>query len=742
MPVTRPDVPYNGVPSVTTLSGSEGGGDYSNTRATPEAFGAGIGGAIEKAGETEVELANKQQGMINETLMTNADSQLAMKVGELKGQYLQNTGLAAQAAFPQYQADVETARQQIRATLPAMAAHGFDMLSERSVANHIADGSTYAAGQVRQANIDSGTNLTNVNVQAVLDPNVAANPQRVKDHQDSAIAGIQMGLDDDHPGLKVDPETGTKNFNESTPQGRALKANYDARVDNIITQVQTNRFDTLAQGDVLGAFGVYQQERDNFPRSTQVHLDSVFAPKVFNAHVDNGSTQVLADSEQEHAKLLYNPQQQPLSVRNNNPGNLRDSTTGQFRVFDTPEAGAAAMQSDLTAKINGNSPAMETNFGKNYSPTLSNVITTYAPANENNTKGYIDSVSKATGFSPNQVLTAADIPKLQVAMTKVESGGSGGSVGALPQKSYGTNENGGALTLADYYRTHSEDVLQRADAQAEKDMPGDLQYKRAMRETVSNYMSKTISNQSAQYTMDNKQIVRGITGELSKGQSPETEADLRSIPGMATLLDKVAAQDPKFAEGIPTMIAKNARRNDVSNGPNSFETISRVLQSQDELHPNHIKNQNQLDTLLGKTDSTGINMKDYNDAKPATELDNVIKEPLLKHMQEIAVANGNIDGKGQQRAVQWYNQQMAAYKQNQAMGDKKMDDATFASHIGEVNGPLYAPPTPSRMTQISNWAKEATGLGQVKMRTSDGALVMTPAGNVEKAIKAGYEKVE
>lgn len=775
MPVTRPDISYSGVPTVESQGG---GGTESGVRATPESFGAGVAGAVGEAGKEGFDFAMKQQGMINETLMTNADSQLAMKVGAIKGAYLQNTGLAAQAAFPQYQKDIEAARQEARAGLPPMAAHGFDMLSERSVANHIADGSTYAAGQVRQANIDSGTNLTNVNVQAVLDPNVAANPQRVQDHLDSAVAGIQMGLDDTHPGLKTDPETGTKSFDESTPQGQALKANYDAKVDNVITQVQTNRFDTLAKGDVLGAFGIYQQERDTFPKSTQVHLDSVFAPKVFNAHVDNGSTQVLADAEQQHAQLLYNPQSNadktPLDVIRENEGNTgkigKDSNGANVlngineksfpkeyaeakNLLDTQGKSAADAYTDNFYQKN-----IIDKYDIKSLPSATQAIVADGLVNHGaGDFGQSLIAAAKNGASPAQLVDMRRTEYQRLADSDTD--GSKGYASSLkgwdarldkfqtspsaPAKSYGTNENGGPLTLADYYRTHSEDVLQRADAQAEKDMPGDLQYKRAMRETVSNYMSKTISNQSAQYTLDNKNIVRGITGEMSNGKAPETEADLRAIPGMGTLLDKVAAQDPKFAEGIPTMIAKNARRNDVTNSPNAFETITRTLQPQDELHPNHIKNQNQLDTLLGKTDSTGINMKDYNDAKPATELDSTIKEPLLMHMQQIANANGNLDGKGQQRAVQWYNQVMTAYKQNQVQGDKGMDIATFANNIGKTDGPtMPAPPTPSRMTQISNWAKEVTGLGYVLVTNPDGQQGYIPAGNVEKALAAGYKKVE
>ncbi len=733
MAVTSPNVPFSGVPSVTTQSGSEGGGDFSNARATPEAYGAGVGQAIEKAGETGFDLVQKQQGMINETLMTNADSQLAMKVGELKGEYLQNTGLAAQAAFPQYQADVEAARQQLRATLPPMAAHGFDMLSERSVANHIADGSTYAAGQIRQANIDSGTNLTNVNVQAVLDPNVAVNPARVKDHQDSAIAGVQMGLDDDHPGLKIDPETGTKNFDESTPQGRALKANYDANVDNVITQVQTNRFDTLAKGGVLGAFNIYQQERDTFPRSTQVHLDSVFAPKVFNAHVDNGSTQVLADAEQEHAKLLYNPQNSiaktPLATIRENEGYTgkigKDSNGANVlngineKAFPSEYAEAKNLL-DTKGKVAVDEYAdnfYQKNIIDKYDikslPLGAQAIVADGLVNHG-TGDFGKSLIAAAkdGASPQQLIDMRRAEYKRLADSDVD--GSKGYASSLkgwdarldkfqtsisaPAKTYGTNENGGPLTPADYYRTHSEDVLQRADAQAEKDMPGDLQYKRAMRETVTNYMSKTIANQSGQYLMDNRDVIKAINGGMTKGAPPETETELRAIPGIAPLLDKVSAQDPKFAEGIPAMIAKNARRNDKTNSPNAFNAVTQMLDA-----PDAASGESHMHSLYARTDATGINTKDYTDGMKANGEPYKFKTWLAKNMQTVANANGNVDGQGQVRALQFFNDALELKKSKETAGVSlaSMLDPESKDYIGGITSGHM----PARSQQITNAAQ-------------------------------------
>ncbi len=72
-------------------------------------------------------------------------------------------------------------------------------------------------------------------------------------------------------------------------------------------------------------------------------------------------------------------------------------------------------------------------------------------------------------------------------------------------------------------------------------------------------------------------------------------------------------------------------------------------------------------------------------------------------MQDIATANGNLDGKGQQRAIQWYNQVMASYKQKPA----DMDDSAFASSIGQKAGPPMPAP-PSRLEQLNNWAKNFT----------------------------------
>lgn len=108
--------------------------------------------------------------------------------------------------------------------------------------------------------------------------------------------------------------------------------------------------------------------------------------------------------------------------RNNNPGNLIKtpikwqgkvpSTDSRFEKFITLAYGVRALLVDVHSKLTG---------GKN---TLRKLLTAYAPPFENNTEAYIHNVSKRTGFSPDQVITASrdSISKIASAIVIQENG--------------------------------------------------------------------------------------------------------------------------------------------------------------------------------------------------------------------------------------------------------------------------------------------------------------------------------
>ena len=108
---------------------------------------------------------------------------------------------------------------------------------------------------------------------------------------------------------------------------------------------------------------------------------------------------------------------EPLSIRNNNPGNLRfanqpGATQGEggFARFETPQAGLSAMQRQIELDT------------QERGLTLSKFINKYAPPSENKTTNYIDFVAKKTGLDPNAPVPAERIGDVQRAMIEMEGG--------------------------------------------------------------------------------------------------------------------------------------------------------------------------------------------------------------------------------------------------------------------------------------------------------------------------------
>lgn len=117
----------------------------------------------------------------------------------------------------------------------------------------------------------------------------------------------------------------------------------------------------------------------------------------------------------------------PRGIRNNNPGNLNfvrqagavlepppfNGDKPRFARFATKEDGLRAMRDQL---IRYNRRGMD---------TVSQVVNTWAPSNENQTNKYIATVCKLSGFTPHQRLgtfTPDILSKLMHGMIVVENG--------------------------------------------------------------------------------------------------------------------------------------------------------------------------------------------------------------------------------------------------------------------------------------------------------------------------------
>lgn len=107
----------------------------------------------------------------------------------------------------------------------------------------------------------------------------------------------------------------------------------------------------------------------------------------------------------------------PLGLRQNNPGNLRswgdNLTQNGFATFKNSGEGLSAMAGNLL------------NYAKRGWNTVDSIISHWAPSNENDTKGYINNVSKRLGVDANQMLNLKDpatLSKVMEAIIKQEQG--------------------------------------------------------------------------------------------------------------------------------------------------------------------------------------------------------------------------------------------------------------------------------------------------------------------------------
>jgi len=119
----------------------------------------------------------------------------------------------------------------------------------------------------------------------------------------------------------------------------------------------------------------------------------------------------------EPAEPQESPDNAPLSVRNNNPGNLRmvgqsgaREGEGGFAAFDSPQEGVEALRKQVVLDTQTR--------GLN----LSEFLNKYAPPSENKTSNYIDFVSSKLGIDANDEVSEDQVDDVVQAIVQMEGG--------------------------------------------------------------------------------------------------------------------------------------------------------------------------------------------------------------------------------------------------------------------------------------------------------------------------------
>lgn len=778
--------PYTGVPTVEATAPAQ---PLIQAQATPNDFGSQVGQQLEGAGEKGQSLGSEYmnqavqlQGMVNETLMTKASTDLDLQNADVKGALYSKSGMDAFNYLPVAKQQMLDNMQKMRSTLPPGAQRGFDLLNTRQFANSVTDMTVHATNELKSAQRDSAGNMANASALAMSDYNNASNPERVANSIGDAKYAVAMQLDHTAPnsGLTTDSDGNVK-FDMSTDDGILAHNKFTQDVDNAVSKVQINRFNTLSNKDPMGAYSLYQQERNDIPKQGQVTIDAMLQPKVFQAQSNDGQSKALQQAVNDHAEMLYNPgPKNAIDMVMRNEGGAspdghaiygidKNAFPDQFAQAQqiTQTQGAAAGQ---TYARNFYKTEIWDKKGISDLPAQTQAIVMDGAVNHSTAFSNQLIQSAKDGATPDQLIDMRrnEYQRLANADPSKYGGSLAGWMNRLdnvqsstsgPAKPYATNEQGSPMTQADYFRMHSLDVYSHGDRYAEQIAPGDLKMRQAVHTGLEQYMSATIANQSQQYKQDSMSVTKAIDDAAQKGHPIQTVNDLNEVPGMRDLLGRVAVQSPDFYRNLPqyvTQAAKFGRGETTNNSPNAYDAITRTLLDPSS-DSNAIKSQDQLYHLIGEGEGLGINMKDYNDAKKVLAIPEsdrlAFGNTVRSNMDEIKNHGGNVDGNGQQRAVTWYNQFMQAYEKNQT-SDKKL---TTQQLIDQTNGVVAKP---SWTDQLSTWAnsqlkqqftdksifggKASTPIakppeGQVSVMSPDGKVGYIPQAQLQEALSSGYK---
>lgn len=725
-----------------------------NVRANPNDFGAQVGQAVEGAGKEGFDLAMQKQGFINETNMNNAEVGFIKDSGDLKAKYSQYEGLQAEAARPQYEAELEKLHNQYRQGLPPIVQRAFDATTLHQMAYQTNEYSSYAAGQVKQANIKSQDAVADTaiagagNLGAVLDDSRFGAMAGTIKHTGNALADIHGDSI-----LATGQDDGQGNYSyPDTPEGQAAQARHLEYTNTKLSQLYLTGAKTVADNQGAVAAGDWAQKHwDMMPDKAKVEMNQFLAPKMKNEVISGNITaqnnQLDIDFNNQFTKNVptsptEQPQQSPLDVIRKNEGvgyskDNKGEVVNGINSLAFPKEFAEAKQILDTQGQPAATKYADAFYQKNIIDKYdikslpANTQAIVADAIVNQSAFGISLLDDAkNGATPQQLIEKRRAEYKRLADSDIgkpadQQNGYATSLDGWNKRldNFQVQQNGQSAypNKKDFLESQKENYVNGVVDGVNKQY-GDYYLNQIAEKRAAAEINRKISIEDGKLKSDRDTIINAIGGSQTKGQPIATYEELRALPGMLPLLDKVHSEQGAFAGTIDTMITKASHGNISANSPNAYDAIQGVLNP-----PPNTTRQGNIEYLskgLG-SDNPGfsISQKDFNDAKPAVDLETG-KDTLSTTMKQIAQANGNLDGKGQDRAVAWYNQVMAANKQNESLGDKK--DKQFFDTVAQK----YPPPMPSRMEQISNHVQAQAKQQPIPVITTKEQRDALPSGSV------------
>lgn len=630
---SRPDVPYSPVQSV--VPDVQQPNDAIHAEATPQDFGSQVAAAGEQLGQTGQKLGDEatsvaleQQGMVNQSLAQNAETDYVTKLSAITDGYKSLEGLDAVNAKPQITAQIAALKQQTLANIPTGGAQrAFAQLAQRHEANALMDAGSYYTSQIKAGLVNSSHAMTANAINQAGSFSVASDDSRFNYSLQTANVGLNDMMKTQGYGsvMTVDPKTGAASFDTSTPQGQQAQQVYTDQHDALIGKAWTSRIHALADdpqsGNPANAFAVFQQNRSQIPPEAQNEIAAYLNPKMKAIGANNTARDALATLDAGYqqsigqggagnvADAIHGAESggrstSPTSVNNAQGG--WQVTPGTFAQYAKPgesiavpadnEAVGRRIVADLQQKF-GNDPARVAvgyfSGPGNVAPagSLTPWVSNKVDGNGTSVSSYVSSVLGRMGNAP---ASAPPVPGAAPSAAPVNSPPivPGAPPGLQPIQ-----------TKADYYRAHYLDTVASTTAQAQAAHPDDPYAVQQVVARVTQQMDATIRQQDMNYKADSDMIWQAANGDLAKGTKPMTVDQLTATnPDVKAAWGRMQYQQPLVAHEVATrLLSENAQTNGGDTktyGAGFISVFNRIHAAEGD--PNKISDPTQLYGMVGQ----------------------------------------------------------------------------------------------------------------------------------------------
>ena len=719
------NVPDSGalVAGVTPASGVPSN-DQLQVRANPNEFGAQVGQAVEKGGQIGEQVATQWAGIKAETEANQNELNYTKAQGDLKAKYSQYEGLQADAMRPQYEAESMALQAKYKEGLSPIAGRMFDSATRRSLGNDISQYAGYAAGQVKKANLDSFKAIGDLQVAKTGDPSYVMDDDKFMAgigtlrHANNSIAD-HMGLGFEATGK--DEDTGMYTFPD-TPSGNDAKARYQQLQDADLSRYYMGAVKTLAATNPKAASDFVESHQKYMPDLAKAEAQQYLAPKMINQNIDNAigyqNGQVAGGWQQNI--LSGGKQPDLLETINKNEGftgKIGKDSNGANVINGINEKAFPDEYKSVAAaygKSKADGDAATNQFFqkeiidkydiKSLPPATQAIVADGLVNHGAGDFGQSLIAAAKNGASPQQLIDMRrqEYQRLSDADTDGSKGykasltGWNSRLDGLQKQSQGQPQYANQKDYLESIKSDGSYVQGAVDAVA-RQYPDNLAIQQTVQKRAELNLNAQIAKADAALKSDRDNIQNAISGGMTKGQVPMTPQELSAIPNIQPVLDRVAREQGDFYKSIETRMAKATHGDTSQNSPNAYDAALTVLDTSDKKYPRQEQIEYLSKGLGSENPGFSISQKDFNDFKPAIDLDDSVKSKVYDGMKSIASANGNLDGKGQQRAVQWYQSVMSAYK-------NKAESQTVDDFANNIKPPAEL--MPSRAQQLRDIAQK------------------------------------